>query len=129
MNRYNWLDAHLCSKTGCVKDFKAEWGWWRYQVGSRMFAATCQPSGEHPVYQGRELISLKCEPLLALELQKEFPDVVPGFYMDKQHWISVFLDGEVGDDMLRALCDRSYELVFEKLTKKARTEILESAQR
>ena len=118
MNQYPWLDEVLQSKKGCAKDYKAEWGWWRYQVGGKMFAATCQPGPEHKGYDQRELLTLKCEPALAELLRAEYPDIVPGFYTDKRHWISVFLDGAVPDDVLRGLRDRSYALVFGKLTKK-----------
>ena len=47
MNKYQWLDSYLLDKRGCVKDYKLEWGWFRYQVGGKLFAATCQPGEEH----------------------------------------------------------------------------------
>lgn len=125
MNRYKWLDSYLQSKRGCTKDYKTEWGWYRYQVGGKMFAATCQPSPKYQGYDNRELLTLKCEPMLAELLRQEYSDIVHGFYMDKRNWISVFLDGAVPDDVLRDLCDRAYALVFEKLTKKLQREIQE----
>lgn len=128
MNKYNWLDDYLQAKKGCAKDYKLEWGWWRYQVGGKLFAATCQPGPEHQGYDCRELLTLKCEPMLAEALRAEYPDIIPGFYTDKRNWISVFLDGAVPDDVLRGLCNRSYELVFSKLTKKMQREIAEQAQ-
>ena len=106
-----------------MKDYKLEWEWWRYQVGGKLFAATCQPGPEHKGYDCRELLTLKCDPLRAELLRAEFPDIIPGFYCDKRHWISVFLDGEVPEDVLKDLCDSSYQLVFEKLTKKLQREI------
>ena len=39
--------------------------------------------------------------------------------MDKRNWNSVYLDGDLPDEVLRTLCDRSYALVFGKLTIKA----------
>ena len=30
MNRDDWLDEYLLAKPGAVKDYKPEWGWWRY---------------------------------------------------------------------------------------------------
>ena len=48
---------------------------------------------------------------------------LPGFYADKRHWISVDLDGDVPEELLRELCDHSYNLVFAKLTKKLQREI------
>lgn len=123
MNQYEWLDAYLLSKPGATKDYKLEWGWWRYQVGGKLFAAACRPGPEHKGYDCRELLTLKCEPRLAELLRAEYPDVIPGFYMDKRCWNSIFLDGAVPEDVLRDQCDRSYELVFVGLTRKAQREI------
>ena len=81
MNNYEWLDEYLLTKPGAVKDYKLEWGWWRYQVGGKLFAATCQPGPQYKGYDCRELLSLKCEPMLAELLRKEYPDIIPGFYM------------------------------------------------
>ncbi|BAL00510.1 hypothetical protein OBV_33110 [Oscillibacter valericigenes Sjm18-20] len=128
MNKYGWLDEYLQAQKGCEKDYKLEWGWQRYQVGSKMFAATCQPGPQHKGYDCRELLTLKCEPTFAELLRSEYPDIVPGFYMDKRNWISVFLDGGVPDEVLRGLCDRSYALVLGKLTKRLQREIEEKAQ-
>ena len=47
--------------------------------------------------------------------------------MDKRHWISVFLDGAVPEEVLRDLCDRSHQMVFSKLTKKKQRELLGEA--
>lgn len=127
MNKYEWLDEYLLSKPGVVKDFKAEWQWFRYMVGGKMFAATCRPGPQYEGYDCRELLNLKCEPLLAEALRNEYEDVIPGFYCDKRCWNSVYLDGDVPDDVLRGFCDRSYALVFEKLTKKLQREIKEAA--
>ena len=123
MNKYEWLDEFLLSMPGATKDFKLEWGWFRYLVGGKMFAATCQPGPEYKAYDCRELLTLKCEPLLAEALRNEYAVIIPGFYMDKRNWNSIYLDGEVSEDVLRDLCERSYTLVFSKLTKKVREEI------
>ena len=119
MNRYPWLDETLLALPGCEKDFKAEWGWHRYQVGGKLFAATCAPGPEHKVVGGHEILSVKCDPQLSELLRSQYPDIVPSFYMDKRCWISILLDGSVPDDLLRKLCADSYSLVFSKLTKKA----------
>ena len=70
MNRYPFLDELLKSYPGAAWDFKAEWGWDRYQVGGKMFAATCKPGDEHPVYGGQPLLTLKCDPLRAQALRE-----------------------------------------------------------
>ncbi len=123
-----WLDSYLLSKMGATKDYKLEWAWHRYLIGGKLFAAICQPGPEHQGYDCRELLTLKCEPLLAEALRAEYPDIIPGFYMDKRNWISIFLDGNVPQDILLDLCDRSYGLVFGKLTKKLQTAIAQESQ-
>ena len=95
MNRYPWLDEALLALPGCEKDFKEEWGWHRYQVGGKLFAATCAPGPEHKVVGGHEILSVKCDPQLSELLRSQYPDIVPGFYMDKRCWISILLDGSV----------------------------------
>ena len=37
--KYEWLDAYLLSLPGAEKDYKIEWGWMRYQVRGKLFAA------------------------------------------------------------------------------------------
>ena len=124
----DWIDPYLLALPGCAKDYKAEWEWQRYQVGGKMFAATMQPGSQPaPEYAGRRLLSLKCDPAWSEQLRGQHPDILPGFYADKRCWISIDLDGAVPEDLLRELCDHSYNLVFAKLTKKLQSEISEQA--
>lgn len=124
--KYDWLDDYLLQKPGAERDFKVEWQWHRYLVRGKMFAGVCTPGAEHPLHRGRTMVSLKCDPMLAELFRQQYPDVVPGFYCDKRHWNSIYLDGAVPDDVLRQMCDMSYQLVFEKLPKKVQKEILGS---
>ncbi len=123
MNRYPWLDAYLLEKAGAEKDYKAEWGWDRYLLRGKMFAAVCTPDPKHAPHAGRTMVMLKCEPRLAELFRQQYPDVVPGFYCNKENWNSVYLDGAVPDDVLRGMCDASYGLILGKLPKKAQQEI------
>lgn len=122
-----WLDSYLLSKPGVSKDYKAEWDWWRYQVGGKLFAAVMHPSEKYAAeYAGKDIINLKSDPLLAELYRKEFAEVLPAFYMDKRCWNSILLDGNLSQEFLRQLCDDSYKLVFDKLTKKLQKEIMQS---
>lgn len=123
MNRYAWLDDYLQAKPGAVKDFKVEWEWFRYMVGGKLFAAVCTPDETHPAHAGRTMVILKCEPQLAELFRQQYEAVVPGFYCNKTHWNSVYLDGDVPEDALRGMCDLSYALVLGNLSKKLRAEI------
>ena len=123
MNKYPWLEDYLLAKPGTEFDHKPAWGWDRYRVREKMFAAICTPGPEHGAHAGRTMVILKCDPARAELYRGEFADVVPGFYSDKRSWNSVYLDGEVPEEVLRAMCDESYALVTAKLTKKARREL------
>ena len=127
MDKYPWLEKELLGYPGACTDYKAEWKWERYLVNEKMFAAVCQPGPEYPAYGGRKMIILKGDPMESELLRKEYPDIIPGFYSDKSHWNSVYLDGEVPDELLKHLCTQSYRLVFEKLTKKVQRQILEQS--
>ena len=118
------MDACLLSQAGVQRDYKVEWGWQRYLVGGKMFAAVCNPEPKYQTVGGHEIVTLKCDPALGELLCAQHEHIVPGFYMDKRNWISVFLDGCIPDDVLRDLCLRSYALVLQSLTKKAQREIL-----
>ncbi len=124
MNRYPWLEDYLMDKSGAEQDFKLEWQWQRFLVRGKMFAAICTPGPEHSAYAQRTMVILKCDPRLAEGFRENYPDIVPGFYSDKRHWNSVYLDGEVPEELLRELCDMSYRLVVEKLPKYVQKQLL-----
>ncbi len=121
--KYDWLDAYLLGKPGAEHDYKLEWAWDRYQIRGKLFAAVCTPGEAHKDYAGHPLINLKCDPRLAEAYRETYPEIRPGFYMDKRNWIAVLLDGELPEEVLRTLCDNSYQLVLEKLPKKVQREL------
>ena len=45
--------------------------------------------------------------------------------MNKTHWNTIFLDGHLSQEQLEQFCDRSYQLIFGKLTKKRQRELTE----
>lgn len=129
MKQYLWIDEYLLAKPGATKDFKVEWGWHRYMVGGKMFAALMHPSSKYdPAYAEKDLINLKCDPMLAEYWRREYPEVMPGFYSDKRTWNSVDLGGDLLENILQQMIDDSYRLVFEKLTKKLQKEIEQSCK-
>lgn len=123
--KYDWLENYLLSFRGAEHDYKVEWGWDRYMIRGKLFAATMgAPVGmKDETYNGHPLMNLKCDPRRSELLRAEFPDILPGFYCDKRTWIAVRLDGDLPDDLLRELCADSYRLIFEKLPKYVRQEI------
>ena len=123
MNTYPWLEYYLSQKPGALRDYKLEWKWDRWQVGGKLFAALCTPGPDYKEHAGRTMVILKCDPTLAEGFRAQYPEVVPGFYSDKRHWNSIYLDGELSEEVLKSMIDMSYNLVFGKLTKKLQREI------
>ena len=124
--RYEWLDEYLLSLPGAEKDYKPEWGWFRYMVQGKLFAAVCSPGPEHKTYGGHDLVNLKCDPQRSEQLRAQYPDILPGFYYDKRTWIACLLDGALPDALLRELCGASHRLVVEKLPKYVQRELMEN---
>lgn len=70
-----------------------------------------------------DTVNLKCEPDYALELRASFPEVQPGYHMNKKMWNTVSLQGSLDDDFLRSLIDHSYAEVIKTFTLKRRREL------
>ena len=117
--RYVWLDEYLLGKAGVTKDLQKDWNWIRYQIGGKMFAAVCLDWNDEPYY-----ITLKLEPSDGEFLRQQYEDIIPGYYCNKQHWNSVKPDGNVPDDLLKDLLDKSYFLVLSGFPKKKQRELL-----
>jgi predicted DNA-binding protein (MmcQ/YjbR family) len=116
--KYEWLDDYCRTKKGTEKDYKEEWEATRYMLKGKMFAL----QGGHK--DGKAIITLKLDPSHGQLLRDEYADIIPGYYMNKEHWNSVYLDGKVPADLLREMIDESYELILASLSKKARQDIL-----
>lgn len=115
--KYQWLDEYCLSKKGSEKDFKVEWDATRYFIGGKMFALQGGDKYKKPI------ITLKCDPLFGELLRDEHEHIIPGYHMNKEHWNSVYLDGDVPDDILKQMIDMSYQLVLNSLSKKKQEEI------
>jgi predicted DNA-binding protein (MmcQ/YjbR family) len=88
-----------------------------YRVAGKMFALSDKDSGADG--QG-VFVNLKCDPALAVELRREFPEVVPGWHMNKVHWNTVRIDGAIPDDKLEWLIRHSWDCVVAGLPAKKR---------
>lgn len=75
-----------------------------YKVGDKMFALITE--GKNPVQ-----LSLKCDPELALVLREKYDEVMPGYHLNKKHWNTLILAGQLSRDDVQGLIDHSYNLV------------------
>lgn len=56
-----------------------------------------------------EILDVKCEPDDVEGLQKQ-QGIIPAYHMNKDHWISILLDGSVSAESIWKLLDASFTL-------------------
>jgi predicted DNA-binding protein (MmcQ/YjbR family) len=59
-------------------------------------------------------VSVKCEPEIGEVLRSAHESIVPGYHLNKRHWITVTLGGDIDDQRVRELIEDSYDLVTPK---------------
>ena len=60
-----------------------------------------------------DVVNVKCSPLLT-GVYRSQPGVLPAYHMNKEHWLSLLLDGTAGDDLIRELLEISFDLTGAK---------------
>ena len=56
-------------------------------------------------------VSVKCDPELGETLRETHESIVPGYHLNKRHWITITVNREVADERVRELIEDSYDLV------------------
>lgn len=87
-----------------------------YKVGGKMFALTD--------IDAFTSINLKNRPEEVIRLVEENAAIIPGYHMNKKHWITVLIDGSLSDKFIKNLIDISYQHVFAGLPAKIRSEMI-----
>jgi predicted DNA-binding protein (MmcQ/YjbR family) len=75
-----------------------------YKVDGKMFAIIAEKSD--PVR-----ISLKCDPQLAEVLREKYETVLPGYHLNKKHWNTIILTGQLPWEEIQGFIRHSYDLV------------------
>jgi len=75
-----------------------------YKVNDKMFALI--EENKVPVR-----ISLKCDPLLSKVLREKYETVMEGYHLNKKHWNTIVLTGQLPWEEIQALIRHSYQLV------------------
>ena len=110
------LKQYLTNKKGFTEDFPFGPEVLVYKVMGKIFALVAW--GETPLR-----ISLKSDPMRALELRMEFKTVRGAYHMNKKHWNMVDLDGSVPMAEVLEMINDSYDLVVKGLPKADRIEL------
>jgi predicted DNA-binding protein (MmcQ/YjbR family) len=114
---YSMLVDSLTKMKHAVKDYQMEWQATRFTIDGKMFALI----GENK--EKIEIISLKTDPNDGQILRSLYPEITEGYYLNKLHWISIRLDGNLSDDIFHDLILKSYQLVYQSLSKKRQKEL------
>lgn len=75
-----------------------------YKVKDKMFALISE--GSDPVR-----ISLKCDPRLSTVLREKYESVMPGYHLNKKHWNTIVLTGQLPWEEIQGFIRLSYDLV------------------
>lgn len=99
--------------------FRDDWEVFYFDLQGKMFGMMSDQAGEDAI------ITLKNLPEKNEELRELYQGIViPGYYANKTHWNSIKLASpEVSDEEIKQMIAISYQLVYQKLTKKQKAEI------
>lgn len=75
-----------------------------YKISDKMFALIQE--GKDPVR-----LSLKCDPQLAVLLREKFESVQAGYHLNKKHWNTLILSGQLPWEEVQGFIRHSYQLV------------------
>ena len=113
------ISVHLCLRYREVQEFSFK------MVKSLCIrnAVCLDDSSGKPVY-----ITMKLDPAESEFLRQQYEDIIPGYYMNKTHWSSVKAEGNVPDELLQEILEKSYRLVLRGFSKKKQRELLEEVK-
>ena len=120
MVSYRWLDELLVKQLATEKEFQPAWQAYKYLLRNKMYAYIGMNDQSK-----RPIITLKLEPLYSDMLRREYNDIVPGYYMNKLHWSTVYLNSDVPQDVIADMVRASHKLALSSLSKKAQRETLD----
>lgn len=107
------------SLTGATVYFRADWNVFYFDLQGKMFGLMNHQA------ENQAMITLKNLPIVNEELREMYPEtILPGYHTNKNHWNSIKLASlDLDDEAIQFLIQRSYQLVYKKLTKKQQADI------
>ena len=91
--------------------FDENWACMRHYGNKKTFAFIYERNGTL-------CVNLKCDPFKADFLRQMFHSVTPGYHINKEHWNTVTIGGDVPDAELFELIRHSHELTKPKEKRK-----------
>jgi predicted DNA-binding protein (MmcQ/YjbR family) len=87
------------------------WAVMRHKANKKSFALIYERNG-------KLCANLKCDPFEADLLRQTFVDVTPAYHMNKTHWNTVTVGGDVPDEEIKRMVGNSYDLIKPKARKR-----------
>ncbi|WP_291290706.1 MmcQ/YjbR family DNA-binding protein [Enterococcus sp.] len=117
--RIDRLQSYGQSLAGANVAYREDWGTIYFGLIGKQFGMMSPEATDDAI------ITLKNKPEVNEELREQYPGtIIPGYYANKAHWNSIRLAAdEVTDEQIEQLILTSYELVYQKLTKKQKEEV------
>jgi predicted DNA-binding protein (MmcQ/YjbR family) len=98
------VEEYILSMPNARLDYPFGEGVAVYKVNDKMFALISEE--KEPVN-----LSLKCDPQLSSVLREKYETVMPGYHLNKKHWNTIVLTGQLPWEEVQALVRHSYDLV------------------
>jgi predicted DNA-binding protein (MmcQ/YjbR family) len=98
------VEEYLLSMPNARLDYPFGEGVAVYKVGDKMFAIISET--KTPLN-----LSLKCDPQLAVVLREKYETIMPGYHLNKKHWNTIILSGQLPWEEVQPLIQHSYDLV------------------
>lgn len=104
MTDHKTVEDYVMSMPGAKLEYPFGEGVAVYKVRDKMFALIAE--GKDPVR-----ISLKCDPELSKVLREKYTEVMEGYHLNKKHWNTIVLAGQLEWEEVQVLIRHSYDLV------------------
>ena len=102
------VEKYILSMDGSRLDYPFGEGVAVYKAANNKLFAIVQ-EGSSPLK-----LSLKCDPLLAKTLRERYESVMPGYHLNKKHWNTILMTGQLDWTEIQDLIRHSYLLVTEQ---------------
>ena len=99
------VEDYLLSLPNAHLDYPFGEGVATYKVGDKLFALIAE--GKTPLQ-----LSLKGDPQLNERLRAKYETVLPGYHLNKKHWNTILLTGQLPWEEVQGLIKHSYDLVI-----------------
>lgn len=100
------VEEYVLEMPNAVREYPFGEGVAVYKVNDKMFALIAE--GSDPLR-----ISLKCDPQLSKLLREKYETVMAGYHLNKKHWNTIVLSGQLPWEEIQGFIRHSYILVTE----------------